>query len=247
MNPHGIDAPSAHARILHPTLRFSHSHSHTLVGGSFIRAGSIWYEGGSGPQYALRNCRPQIKIGRTQLDSQNRDCKGQKRVRARAARVKRGLQTAGRHKATTEPCTPNELLQNCHPTHPLCIFTGAALRSHPRQHAARVEVGISRVHDGAAGAIPLRNDGKALRPPHKRRHSLPCARHGTTAQRESSGHARRRGDNIESSTAREETKACTQTSTNNQMREQLTPLFPHTHTPPTGGAGAEKSQVDTGT
>lgn len=108
MNPHGIDAPSAHARILHPTLRFSQSHSHTLVGGSFIRAGSIWYEGGSGPQYALRNCRPQITIGRTQLDSQNRDCKGQKRVRARAARVKRGLQTAGRHKATTEPCTPKE-------------------------------------------------------------------------------------------------------------------------------------------
>jgi hypothetical protein len=107
MNPHGIDAPSAHARILHPSLRSSQSHSHTLVGGSFIRAGSIWYEGGSGPQYALRNCRPQVTIGRTQLDSQNRDCKGQKRVRARAARVQRGLQTAGRHEATTQPCTPN--------------------------------------------------------------------------------------------------------------------------------------------
>ncbi len=95
---------------------------------------------------------------------------------------------------------------------------GSALGSHPRQHAARVEVGLSRVHDGAAGAIPFRNDGKALRPSHKRRHSLPCARHGTTAERKSSGHARKRRGN----TARQATKPCTQTSTNNQRGKQRT-------------------------
>lgn len=106
-NPHGIDAPAAHARISQPSLQSSHPHSHTLVGGSFMRAGSITYEGGSGPQYALRNCRQQVTIGRTQLDSHNRDCKCQKRVRSRAARVQRGLQTAGRHEVKNEPYTPN--------------------------------------------------------------------------------------------------------------------------------------------
>ena len=184
-------SPRPHTTAVFSTPLVSHSLTNTLVGGSFMRAGSSWYEGGSGPQYAFRNYRHDTaaRVAHT--------C--QEEHRLRAARASHTWpQRHGTHKkrAGTEPPHHNRTSAAAPTTSPLStLVRGRREGSHPSQQATRVEVGLRRVHDGAARAIPLRDNGKALRPPHERRHHLPCARHGhctARSERQCEGEAAQR-------------------------------------------------------